>query len=157
MKKLFAVLFFTIALTSCGSSRQTTVKKISKSKTERIINNAQGYAGTRYKFGGTTSSGMDCSGLIYVSFQKENIVLPRVSRDMAQKGQPVRDKNIEKGDLLFFKTNKKNNRINHVGLVTDVKNGEVYFIHATSSKGVLTSNLNERYWSNAYTMARRVL
>lgn len=156
MKKLLPLLLLLI-ITSCGSSKKTSVRKISTSKTERIINQAQSFAGTRYKFGGTTRKGMDCSGLIYTAFQKERIVLPRVSRDMAKRGKTVKTKDIKKGDLIFFRTNKSNKRINHVGLVTQVKNGEIYFIHATTSKGVLTSNLNERYWNRAYVMARRVL
>jgi len=165
MKQLFIVLSLLCVLTSCGGSKKSTsrnrttasVKNISDSKTERIINQAQSFAGTRYKFGGTTRKGMDCSGLIYTSFQRENIVLPRVSRQMAERGQPVKDKDILKGDLLFFRTNKSSKRINHVGLVTKVAGDDIYFIHSTTSKGVLTSNLNERYWNNAYIMARRVL
>ncbi|TVZ22179.1 NlpC/P60 family protein [Dokdonia sp. Hel_I_63] len=165
MKQLFIVLSLLFLLTSCGSSKTTTsrtrttarVKDISASKMDRIINQAQSFAGTRYKFGGTTRKGMDCSGLIYIAFQKENIVLPRISRQMAERGQPIKDKDISKGDLLFFRTNKSSKRINHVGLVTKVTSDDIYFIHATTSKGVLTSNLNERYWNNAYIMARRVL
>lgn len=157
MKHFFAVLSLLLLLTSCGSSKRTAVKEISTTKTERIIKQAQAFSGTRYKFGGTTRKGMDCSGLIYVAFQKENIVLPRVSRDMAQRGKPVKNKDIDKGDLLFFRTSKSSKRINHVGLVTKVDGDDIYFIHATTSKGVLTSNLNERYWNRAYVMARRVL
>lgn len=157
MKHFLAALSLLLVLTSCGSSKRTTVKDISTTKTERIIKQAQAFSGTRYKFGGTTRKGMDCSGLIYVAFQKENIVLPRVSRDMAQRGKPVKNKDIDKGDLLFFRTSKSSKRINHVGLVTKVDGDDIYFIHATTSKGVLTSNLNERYWNRAYVMARRVL
>lgn len=157
MKQFLATLSLLLLLTSCGSSKRTTVKDISTTKTERIIKQAQAFSGTRYKFGGTTRKGMDCSGLIYVAFQKENIVLPRVSRDMAQRGKPVKNKDIDTGDLLFFRTSKSSKRINHVGLVTKVDGDDIYFIHATTSKGVLTSNLNERYWNRAYVMARRVL
>ena len=157
MKHFFAALSLLLLLTSCGSSKRTAVKEISTSKTERIIKRAQAFSGTRYKFGGTTRKGMDCSGLIYVAFQKENIVLPRVSRDMAQRGKPVKNIDIDTGDLLFFRTSKSGKRINHVGLVTKVDGDDIYFIHATTSKGVLTSNLNERYWNRAYVMARRVL
>lgn len=157
MKHFLAALSLLLVLTSCGSSKRTTVKDISTTKTERIIKQAQAFSGTRYKFGGTTRKGMDCSGLIYVAFQKENIVLPRVSRDMAQRGKPVKNKDIDTGDLLFFRTSKSSKRINHVGLVTKVDGDDIYFIHATTSKGVLTSNLNERYWNRAYVMARRVL
>ena len=157
MKQFLAALSLILLLISCGSSKRTTVKDISITKTERIIKQAQAFSGTRYKFGGTTRKGMDCSGLIYVAFQKENIVLPRVSRDMAQRGKPVKNKDIDTGDLLFFRTSKSSKRINHVGLVTKVDGDDIYFIHATTSKGVLTSNLNERYWNRAYVMARRVL
>ena len=100
---------------------------------------------------------MDCSGLIYVAFQKENIALPRVSRDMATKGKPIKTKDVKKGDLVFFRTNKSSKRINHVGLVTVIKQGKIYFIHATTSKGVLTSSLDERYWKNAFVQVRRVI
>ncbi|TVZ53110.1 C40 family peptidase [Dokdonia sp. Hel_I_53] len=157
MKQLLTSLLVLLVLTSCGSSKKSYRKAPRIGKTERIIQNAQSYNGTRYKFGGTTRKGMDCSGLIFVAFQEENIALPRVSREMAKKGQPVHGKNIAKGDLLFFKTSKTRNRINHVGLVTEIKNGQVYFIHATTSKGVLTSNLNERYWDRAFVMAKRLL
>ena len=156
MKQLLPVIALLFLITSCGSSKNT-YKNPSKSKADRIINQAEAFAGTRYKFGGTTRKGMDCSGLIYVAFQKENIALPRVSRDMATRGKPVKKGAIKKGDLVFFKTNKNSKKINHVGLVTQVKAGVIYFIHATTSKGVLTSSLEERYWKSAYSQARRVL
>lgn len=156
MRQLLPVIALLFLITSCGSSKNT-YKSPSKSKADRIINQAEAFAGTQYKFGGTTRNGMDCSGLIYVAFQKENIALPRVSRDMATRGKPVTKGAIKKGDLVFFKTNKNSNKINHVGLVTQVKAGVIYFIHATTSKGVLTSSLEERYWKSAYSQARRVL
>lgn len=161
MKKLFRFLFtaslLVSLLVSCGSSKKTVSKKRSIPKTERVVLQAQAFSGTKYKFGGTTSKGMDCSGLIYVAFQKENIVLPRVSRDMAKKGKPISKSSAKKGDLLFFKTNKNSKQINHVGLVTTVKEGQIYFIHSTTSKGVLTSSLDEQYWKRVFVQARRVL
>lgn len=156
MKKLLPFLAALCILCSCGSTKKT-YKSPTTNKADRIINQAEAFAGTRYKFGGTTRKGMDCSGLVYVAFQKENIALPRVSRDMATRGKPVKKTAIKKGDLVFFKTNKNSRKINHVGLVTHVKAGVIYFIHATSSKGVITSSLDERYWKSAYSQARRVL
>jgi cell wall-associated NlpC family hydrolase len=100
---------------------------------------------------------MDCSGLVFVAFKQENIVLPRVSTDMAKKGFHIKLTEVEKGDLLFFKTNKNKNEINHVGLVITSKVGLVKFIHATTSKGVTVSTLNEQYWRSAFTEARRIL
>jgi len=157
MKKILLLLSAVFLLASCGGAKKVSYKKPSSSKADRIVKQAQNFSGTRYKFGGTTSKGMDCSGLIYVAFQKEQIVLPRVSRDMATKGKPVNKTSVKKGDLIFFRTNKSSRKINHVGLVTANKRGEIYFIHATTSRGVLTSNLNEKYWKNAYVQARRVL
>ena len=157
MKQIITPFLLVIFLVSCGGATKSAFKKKPKSKADKVISNAQAFDGTRYKYGGTTNKGMDCSGLIYVAFQKEDITLPRISRDMAKEGTRIKDSQIQKGDLLFFKTNKKSNRINHVGLVTKSSKGEIYFIHSTSSKGVLTSNLNERYWKNAYVSARRVL
>ena len=72
MKNLLPFLAVLFILTSCGSSKRA-YKNPSKSKTDRIINQAQAFAGTPYKWGGTTRKGMDCSGLVYTAFQKENI------------------------------------------------------------------------------------
>ncbi len=124
---------------------------------EAIVSTALSYAGTRYKFGGTTRKGMDCSGLIYVAFKEHNHPLPRTSGAMATQGTLINKNEIRVGDLLFFKTNKKRNRINHVGLVVKVTNGNVQFIHATTSRGVLVSSLSEGYWNYAFVAARRIL
>jgi len=99
---------------------------------------------------------MDCSGLVYTSFKGENIELPRISRDMATQGVNVELKDVIEGDLLFFKTSRKNS-INHVGLVTEINDGQVYFIHSTTQRGVIVSSLDETYWKNSFTTARRIL
>lgn len=123
---------------------------------QEIIDYAKTFQGTRYKFGGTTKSGMDCSGLISIAFQKENIELPRISRDMATRGVPVSLKNIEEGDLVFFKTSSKN-VISHVGLVVEAEQGQVRFIHSTTRAGVIISSLDETYWKKAFVEVRRVI
>lgn len=123
---------------------------------QEIIDYAKTFEGTRYKFGGTTKAGMDCSGLICTAFQKENIELPRISRDMATKGVPVSLKNAEKGDLVFFKTSSKN-VISHVGLVVNAEDGQVRFIHSTTRAGVIISSLDEDYWKKAFVEVRRVI
>ncbi|AFL81419.1 cell wall-associated hydrolase, invasion-associated protein [Aequorivita sublithincola DSM 14238] len=121
-----------------------------------IIDYAKTFEGTRYKFGGTTEAGMDCSGLVYTAFQKENITLPRISRDMAKQGILISFKDIEEGDLVFFKTSRKN-VITHVGLVVEAKRGEVKFIHSSTSAGVIISSLDEAYWKKAFVEVRRVI
>lgn len=121
-----------------------------------IIDYAKTFQGTRYKFGGTTNAGMDCSGLVFTAFQKENITLPRISRDMATKGILISFKDIEAGDLVFFKTSKKN-AITHVGLVVESKRGEVKFIHSTTQAGVIISSMDEDYWKKSFVTVRRVI
>ncbi|MEO1012018.1 MAG: C40 family peptidase [Bacteroidota bacterium] len=126
-------------------------------KADRIINTALTYSGVRYKYGGTTRKGMDCSGLLYVSFGEHNVALPRVSYEMASQGKRIRVKDIAKGDLLFFKTNKRGKRINHVGLVVAVANDEIKFIHSSASRGVIVSSLREGFWNYAFVKATRIL
>ncbi|MFK7749813.1 MAG: C40 family peptidase [Kordia sp.] len=180
MIRKLLLLSLAIFVVSCGSSRKTTssrktskstkvVKKTTKtkktskttkstsSKASAIIKTAMAYKGTRYKFGGTTRKGMDCSGLTYIAFGENKVQLPRVSYQQATKGKRVKLNAVQKGDLLFFQTNKNRKRINHVGLVVSHKSGVIKFIHSSTSKGVIVSSLNERYWKNAFTEARRVL
>ena len=167
MPKLLLLAIIALFMSSCGSSKQassnkshtheTTSKSSGSSKTRKIISYAKTFKGTRYKYGGTSKKGMDCSGLVYTAFGKEEIKLPRVSRDMAKRGKPISLSKSAKGDLLFFITNKNKKSINHVGLVISVKSGEILFIHSTTSKGVIISSMEERYWKSAFVKARRVI
>lgn len=131
--------------------------KATSPKIANIINSAKSFEGVRYKYGGTTKKGMDCSGLLYTAFGSENVDLPRTSSAMAQQGDWIDVKEVEEGDLLFFATKRNSRTINHVGLVTSSRPGRVEFIHSSTSKGVMTSLLSERYWYFAFVQARRVL
>ncbi len=132
-------------------------EKLIISKADRIIDYAKNFEGVRYKWGGTTTSGMDCSGLVFESFREHEIILPRISRDMAKQGDKIQLKKVLKGDLLFFKTGNRRNTINHVGLIVDIRDNDIKFIHATTGKGVIISGLNESYWLKAFYEARRIL
>ena len=127
------------------------------SKAEAVIETALEYSGTRYKYGGTTRKGMDCSGLLYVSFLENDVPLPRSSHLMADEGKRIRLSQIQKGDLLFFKTQRGRKKINHVGLVVDVADDEIKFIHSTTSRGVIVSSLREGYWNYSFVKATRIL
>ncbi|NQY07314.1 MAG: C40 family peptidase [Flavobacteriaceae bacterium] len=126
------------------------------SKADKIIKKALSFKGTKYKYGGITKSGMDCSGLMYASYKSQDITLPRTSFEQSKKGTKISVSKVQRGDLVFFKTTNKN-RISHVGLVIDNKRGEVRFIHSSSSRGVMISSLKEGYWSNTFAEARRLL
>ena len=145
-------------MSACSSSKSVVkANKNNTTKVDKIVTNALQYKGVSYKYGGTTRQGMDCSGLIYVAYGSQNVQLPRVSRNMAKAGRKVAVSNVKKGDLLFFKTNKNSNTINHVGLVVSHKNGQIRFVHSTSSRGVIISNLSEKYWKNAFVKAAKIL
>lgn len=126
-------------------------------RADQIINTALTYSGVRYKYGGTSAQGMDCSGLLFVSFGKNEIDLPRVSHEIAGEGKRIRLDKVRKGDLLFFKTSRRGKRINHVGLVVSVEEDEIKFIHSTASRGVIVSSLREGFWNLSFVKATRVL
>ena len=168
MRKIILILILIGSFSSCKSSkrisghskrieRTSTKNKTANNLSDNIIKNAESYNGVRYKYGGITNKGIDCSGLIYVSFKAENIILPRMSRDMAKKGVQIKLSEAEKGDLLFFQTNKNRKVINHVGLVVTTNSGNIEFIHSTTSNGVITSSLTKPYWQKAFIEARRIL
>jgi len=144
-------------LTQIDTAVVETPPHSSSSKANDVINTALTFSGVRYKYGGTTKKGMDCSGLLYVSFKKNNVDLPRVSIDMANEGKRIRVNQVEKGDLLFFKTTKRGRKINHVGLVVAVQQDEIKFIHASTSRGVIVSSLREGFWNYAFVKATRIL
>ncbi len=183
MLRTFSYILLLLLVTSCGSKKKTTYAKTRKvsvsartegelrndtkpatkslsakhTKADEIVDSALQFSGVRYKFGGTTRRGMDCSGLLYVAFGENDIKLPRVSYHMAEEGHRIRLQDVAKGDLLFFRTTKGAKRINHVGMVVAVENNEIKFIHSSSSRGVIVSSLREGYWNSAFVRATRVL
>jgi cell wall-associated NlpC family hydrolase len=152
---LFASCKSTSALT------KTTERKENK-ETQKlvgyIIDSATENLGIKYKAAGTTKNGFDCSGLVYSTFGKYDISLPRTSFNQAKQGIPLGTnlQEARKGDLIFFKTNSRS-QINHVGIVTEVKEDEVQFIHASTSKGVIISSTKEPYYKRTFVQLNRIL
>jgi cell wall-associated NlpC family hydrolase len=123
---------------------------------KQLINAASENLGSRYRSGGTTPDGFDCSGLMYSTFKKFDITLPRSSVDMAKIGRKLDEDDIRKGDLIFFKTNGRS-VINHVGMVTEINDEEIKFIHSSTQKGVIISSTKEAYYGRTFTQANRIL
>ncbi|RZN82471.1 MAG: NlpC/P60 family protein [Winogradskyella sp.] len=168
MKKLYLLLIILATLSSCKSAKnksQRNTRKVAKTETKKpiskkatsIIAYAKRFKGVKYKYGGTTKKGMDCSGLIYTSFAAHDVSMPRTTKDLTVTGDWVDLKKVQEGDLVFFATKKNSRKVNHVGIVTEVNKGEISFIHASTSRGVIISKLSERYWYFAYVQARRYL
>jgi cell wall-associated NlpC family hydrolase len=125
-------------------------------KAEFLIKKASENLGTRYRSGGSTSAGFDCSGLMFSTFQNLDMTLPRSSHEMAGYGVKINKVQAQKGDLIFFAT-FGGRRISHVGLVTEVTNGEIKFIHSSTGSGVIVSSLNEPYYARTFVQVNRVL
>ena len=147
---------------SSSFKSRTSKKKRKKLKTEHypkvatMIDFAEQYMGTPYKWGGTTSRGFDCSGYVQYVFQHAGHQLKRVSKDQSKEGKKVSFRKTQKGDLLFFGDKKR--KITHVGMVVSGKGEPLKMIHASSSKGVTITNVeNSTYWKPKLQKARRVL
>jgi peptidoglycan DL-endopeptidase LytE len=113
---------------------------------------SQRYLGVTYRYGGTTASGLDCSGFVQIVFAEMGLKLPRTSALQFQAGIEVAREDLTEGDLVFFDT--IGGGVSHVGIY--LKDNQ--FIHAASNPGKITiSSLTEKYWQPKYLGARRVL
>jgi len=123
---------------------------------DQLISRASENIGTRYRSGGTSTEGFDCSGLMCYTFANSDIKLPRSSAEMAAYGSKIEIENAQKGDLIFFKT-RGSGRINHVGMVVEVLEGEIKFIHSATHGGVIISSTKESYYERNLVQVNRVL
>ncbi len=112
----------------------------------------QGYLGRPYSGASQNDPGFDCSDFTMTAFKQYNRTsLPRTAQEQAKVGDPVQYNQLSFGDLVFFRTEGK--AISHVGIFL----GGSRFIHAATSSGIIISSLKEKYWSQRYVGARRIL
>ena len=132
---------FIIRRTFRWTSRSIKIGSISETATS--------LTGIKYRYGGTTTSGFDCSGYVNYVFKQHDIKLPRTSSGMYNSGTTVKKSDLKTGDLVFFNTSGKG--VSHVGIY--IGNGE--FAHASTSKGVRVDKLNDPYyWGKRYTRSK---
>ena len=121
----------------------------------RLISAAESYLGTPYRYGGLDSKGIDCSGLIYVSFRDGlRVTVPRTAERLYTWTERIATEELQPGDLVFFVTDGSS--VSHVGIF--IGNGQ--FIHSASDgpkTGVMYSRLDESYWHRTYKGAGRAL
>lgn len=117
---------------------------------KQLLGQLSEWKGVPYRFGGMTKQGVDCSGFVYLAFVNEfDIRLPRTTSHQVTQGVIVDKEDLVPGDLVFFNTSYKDR---HVGIYV----GDDQFIHASSSRGVMMSSLENPYWQDAYWHSRRV-
>ena len=118
---------------------------------QALLEQHQRWAGTPYRIGGTTDRGIDCSALVRNVFRDTfDVELPRSTQDQVHEGRPIDRQELQAGDLVFF---RPPGRYNHVGIYV----GNGYFLHASTSKGVIISGLDNSYWQRYYWQSRRAL
>lgn len=158
-------IVFAVAGTSCRSQKSVTEtedekilviehhekKKVSKSE---LYKEVESWLGTPYKYGGQSKSGTDCSGLVVEVYKKVyGKKLYRSSYEIYEKNcKHIKKKDLKEGDLVFFITSKKGKRINHVGIY--LKDNK--FVHSSTKKGVIITDLSEDYYVKHFVGAGRV-
>lgn len=143
---------------SVGSKRSVVVPPLAhavnlsqtQSVKNKLLQQHKEWKSAPYVFGGLSKSGVDCSGFVYLTYRsKLGYELPRSTEMQSVVGKAVAKNNLQTGDLVFFRTGMATR---HVGIV--IGNGK--FLHASSSKGVIISRLDNVYWASKYWMARRI-
>ncbi len=136
-------------LSPINTEASTLTKSVSTA--ENIILEGKKYIGTKYKYGGMSPSGFDCSGFVVYTYKKiTGKTLPRSSKGLYGSGTAVQKKNLQKGDILIFNTSGRG--ASHVAIYI----GDNQFIHS-ANKGVRIDSLSSSYWGPKYMGAKRYL
>ncbi len=125
---------------------------------DSLLKISKQYLGDRYARGGTGKRGFDCSGFTLVVYKQLGIKLPHTSAGQSLYGIQISKNQIDKGDLLFFRSrNRRSKRIGHVGIVISNKGDDIQFIHSSTSAGVRIDRLSSAYYQKRFMKASRVL
>ena len=152
-------LFAVLSLIGCAPSSLNRLENTSEIEAQNqnaewaktvLSKHFQEWESVRYKFGGLSKQGVDCSGFVYLTFLNQfGIKLPRNTALQSKIGETIAQNQLKTGDLVFFKGGHLRR---HVGIYLD----HGLFIHASTSRGVTTSSLDSKYWSTAYWTAKRL-
>ena len=153
MRKSLIVICFLQLLTF-----EAFAQRVNKdNQTNLILSSVKSYLGTPYKYGGMSRKGIDCSALMYLSFNQGGIELPRSAKDQSKFGKNVKLGRVRPGDLVFFKFKQKGEKSWHSGIIVSVEKNKIRFVHASSSRGVIESDLYSDYYYKNIKGFRRVI
>lgn len=134
----------------CSTRGHPHLSESENSTIKELLAHYQKWRGTRYRLGGMSKSGVDCSAFVYLAYLKRfNLELPRTTINQIRAGYEVDISELSPGDLVFFKTGEDSR---HVGIY--LHHGK--FMHASSSRGVMISRLNNSYWKKHYLMCKHI-
>lgn len=166
IKLIFSFLLIIFFMMGCSSKQENLSSKseleklpfpsASLEKTLTSVNYKlqdfySNWNGVKYKWGGNSKRGIDCSAFIQQAYKKSfNINIPRTTKTQVKVGKTIEKSQLEIGDLVFFKTGYDTR---HVGIYLD--NGQ--FMHASTKKGVTISKLNNVYYKKHYWTAKRII
>ncbi len=170
IKKVILLLLVNFTIVSCKSKKDISDSKSSKNDdkitskyalllktSEQNITNSKLYSfidswyGTPYKFGGNDKNGIDCSGFVFKLYEQVYLTkTPRTTSELNDLVKDIKKKDLKEGDLVFFKTDTK--KVSHVGVY--LMNNK--FVHASSKKGIMISDLNEEYFEKSYYKGGRL-
>ncbi|MFN8344468.1 MAG: C40 family peptidase [Spirosomataceae bacterium] len=159
MKKIVFVL---LILTGLGQPlfAQTAKKDTTQSASvaNELLSFAKKHLSLRYRSGGTTKKGFDCSGFVRYCFSQFGMLLPHSSAAQISHGLEITLGEAKAGDLIFFKGhNADSKRVGHVGMIVDVKNNYIKFIHSAWKGGVRYDFLHADYYKKRFVGIRRVI
>ncbi len=165
---LITSLVLLLLASSCGSHKkaqsqeqkyETVVKNDKKSKKDiskkrkAVVEEAHSWLGTKYRYGGNERSGTDCSGMVMRVYKDAaNIKLPRNSAKQCEYCISIKRNELKQADLVFFTSKSSGKRVTHVGIYI----GDGKFIHSSTSRGVITSSLDEKYYIKHFHSCGRV-
>lgn len=163
---VFLFLVVSICMNSCKSHHKDTSKGVTGGEVAnihfgrgdnmhaRIVAEALSWIGTPYEYAGITKGkGVDCSGMVMKVYEEiSGVKMPRNSAKQAEFCEMLTKDEVKLGDLVFFATGKDPQRISHVGIIID----DDSFVHSSSTKGVVVSNINSPYYQRTFIMFGRV-
>lgn len=116
---------------------------------DSLMNFYDSWEGTPYSYGGTSKQGVDCSSFVQKALRRySSTELPRSTEQQARAGKRIKKSQLRQGDLVFFNTGGQG----HVGIYL----GRDQFMHASTSKGVTISRMDNPYWQRHFWQARRI-
>ncbi|GAK20238.1 LOW QUALITY PROTEIN: cell wall-associated hydrolase [Vibrio sp. JCM 19052] len=157
VRRIFFPLIISTLLSACSSGPDPETQVNASLPVNQLLSDNQDlfqffneWEGTPYRLGGTKNSGIDCSAFVQKAFvEAYQMSLPRTTRQQSKQGVEMSWSDAQQGDLVFFKTRRSTY---HVGIYL----GNKQFMHASTSKGVIISRIDNPYWASKFWQVRRV-